>query len=96
LYEPYIEGRARPRSVAAIWDPARALVGALIERLKARDHDITKVAPAFWALPVLEKTPSAPSIDRSVELFFPMLRSDNRGLHVRGPFRFRQSPRAKK
>ena len=60
---------------------------------KAGDHDITKVAPAFWAIPVLEKTPSAASIDRSAERFcrrlFLMLRPVNRGLHVRGPFRFR-------
>src|SRR6516225_9977401 len=67
--------------------------GSEIGIWKARDHDITKVAPAFWAIPVLEKTPSAASIDRSAERFcrrlFLMLRSVNRGLHVRGPFRFR-------
>ena len=33
LHGPYIEGRARPRSVAAIWDPMRAFVEPLIERL---------------------------------------------------------------
>jgi len=67
--------------------------GSGIGTRKARDHDITKVAPAFWAIPVLEKTPSAASIDGSAERFcrrlFLMLRSVNRGLHVRDPFRFR-------
>ena len=33
LHGPYIEGRTRPHRVAASWQPARALVGALIERL---------------------------------------------------------------
>ena len=33
LHGPFIEGRAKPRRVAAIWDPARALVDALMERL---------------------------------------------------------------
>ena len=58
-----------------------------------RDHDITKVAPAFWAISVLEKTPSAASFDGSAERFcrrlFLMLRPVKRGLHVRGPFLFR-------
>ena len=67
--------------------------GSEIGIWKAREHDITKVAPAFWAIPVLEKTPSAASIDRSAERFcrrlFLMLRPVKRGLHVRGPFLFR-------
>jgi hypothetical protein len=33
LRGPYIEGRAKPRRVAAIWDPMRAPVDALMERL---------------------------------------------------------------
>jgi len=33
LRAPYIEGRAQPRNVAAIWDPARAIVDTLIGRL---------------------------------------------------------------
>src|SRR6516165_6659192 len=37
--------------------------GKWIGRWKARDHDITKVAPAFWAIPVLEKTPWAAFLD---------------------------------
>src|SRR6516164_10526411 len=61
--------------------------GSAIGIWKARDHDITKVAPAFWAIPGLEKTPSAVSIDGSAERFCRclvlMLRSVNRGLHVR-------------
>src|SRR3974377_878605 len=34
---------------------------------KARDHDITKVAPAFWAIPVPEKTPWAAFVDAASE-----------------------------
>ena len=37
--------------------------GGGIGRWNARDHDITKVAPAFWAIPVLEKTPWAAFVD---------------------------------
>jgi hypothetical protein len=33
LHGPYIEGRTRPRGVAASWPRARALVDTLIERL---------------------------------------------------------------
>jgi len=33
LRGPYIEGRTRPRGAVASWQPARALVEALIERL---------------------------------------------------------------
>jgi hypothetical protein len=33
LHGPYIEGRTRPRGAVASWQPARALVEALIERL---------------------------------------------------------------
>ena len=33
LHGPYIEGRGQPRSIASIWDPVRALVEPLIERL---------------------------------------------------------------
>src|SRR3974390_2866161 len=34
--------------------------GSGIGLWKARDQDITKMARAFWAIPVLQKTPSAP------------------------------------
>src|SRR6516225_12490331 len=37
--------------------------GSGIGTWKARDHDITKVAPAFWAIPVPEKTPWAAFVD---------------------------------
>jgi hypothetical protein len=43
--------------------------GRGLDGKKARDHDITRRPPAFWAIPVLEKTPSAAFFDRSAEHF---------------------------
>src|SRR6516164_8819799 len=37
--------------------------GRWIGTWKARDHDITKWPPTFWAIPVLEKTPWAAFVD---------------------------------
>jgi hypothetical protein len=34
---------------------------------KARDHDITRWPPIFWAIPVLEKTPWAAFVDTASE-----------------------------
>ena len=44
LHGPYIEGRAQPRSVAAIRDPARALVDAVIERLNWQARHVIYLA----------------------------------------------------
>ena len=44
LYGPYIEGRAQPRRVAAIRDPARAFVDTLIERLNWQARHVIYLA----------------------------------------------------
>lgn len=44
LHGPYIEGRTQPRNLAAIRDPARALVDALIERLNWNARHVVYLA----------------------------------------------------
>lgn len=44
LNGPYIEGRAKPRKLAAIFDPARALADALMERLTWNAHHAVYLA----------------------------------------------------
>ena len=45
LHGPYIEGRARQRNIAAIWDPARALAEPVIARLNWQARHVVYLAP---------------------------------------------------
>ena len=44
LHGPYIEGRAQQRKVAAIWNPARAFLDALIGRLNWNARHVVYLA----------------------------------------------------
>ena len=44
LHGPYIEGRVRTRELAAIIDPVRAVVDAVMERLNWRAQNVVYLA----------------------------------------------------